>query len=44
MAVKYLFKYIYKGHDQASISLSESDKANKNGGIDEIKQIGTLGG
>lgn len=34
-AVKYLFKYIYKGHDRASISLGETDD---NEPIDEIKQ------
>nr|XP_051194446.1 uncharacterized protein LOC127307725 isoform X1 [Lolium perenne] len=34
-AVKYLFKYIYKGHDRASVSLDEADS---NGNIDEIKQ------
>lgn len=35
-AVKYLFKYIYKGHDRASVSLDEPDS---NGDIDEIKQF-----
>ncbi|KAL6645873.1 hypothetical protein ACP70R_017481 [Stipagrostis hirtigluma subsp. patula] len=34
-AVKYLFKYIYKGHDRASICIDEVDS---NGDIDEIKQ------
>lgn len=34
-AVKYLFKYIYKGHDSASVSVNEADS---NGNIDEIKQ------
>ncbi|KAL6888323.1 hypothetical protein ACP4OV_009349 [Aristida adscensionis] len=34
-AVKYLFKYIYKGHDRASICIDEVDN---NGNIDEIKQ------
>ncbi|XP_024315925.1 uncharacterized protein LOC100821537 isoform X4 [Brachypodium distachyon] len=34
-AVKYLFKYIYKGHDRALMSLDEPDS---NGNIDEIKQ------
>ncbi|XP_066164591.1 uncharacterized protein [Oryza sativa Japonica Group] len=34
-AVKYLFKYHYKGHDKASISINE---ANKNGEIDEIQR------
>ncbi|KAM0884869.1 hypothetical protein ACQ4PT_030728 [Festuca glaucescens] len=37
-AVKYLFKYIYKGHDRASITVSEADKADGNGNIDEINQ------
>jgi hypothetical protein len=34
-AVKYLFKYIYKGHDQASIAI---DEVGNNGNVDEIKQ------
>ncbi|XP_062197784.1 uncharacterized protein LOC133900579 isoform X3 [Phragmites australis] len=34
-AVKYLFKYIYKGHDRASVSVNEADR---NGNIDEIRQ------
>lgn len=34
-AVKYLFKYIYKGHDRASVTLGEADS---NGNIDEIQQ------
>ncbi|XP_044980863.1 uncharacterized protein LOC123448144 [Hordeum vulgare subsp. vulgare] len=34
-AVKYLYKYIYKGHDRASFSLDEPDN---NGNIDEIKR------
>lgn len=32
-AVKYLFKYIYKGHDRASVSVT--DKVDE---VDEIKQ------
>ncbi|WVZ94394.1 hypothetical protein U9M48_040292 [Paspalum notatum var. saurae] len=35
-AVKYLFKYIYKGHDRASVVVTEGNKAD--GDIDEIKQ------
>lgn len=34
-AVKYLYKYIYKGHDRTSVSLDEPDS---NGEIDEIKR------
>lgn len=33
-AVKYLYKYLYKGHDRASVSVNE---ANHDGHIDEIK-------
>ena len=36
--VKYLFKYIYKGHDRASVVMREIDKADEKGNIDEIKQ------
>jgi hypothetical protein len=37
-AVKYLFKYIYKAHDRASVAMREADKENSEGNIDEIKQ------
>jgi hypothetical protein len=37
-SVKYLFKYIYKGHDRASVVMRETDKADEKGNIDEIKQ------
>jgi hypothetical protein len=37
-SVKYLFKYIYKGHDRASVVMRETDKADDKGNIDEIKQ------
>ena len=33
--MKYLFKYIYKGHDRASVSI---DAVDSDGNIDEIKQ------
>ncbi|PWZ11729.1 ATP-dependent DNA helicase PIF1 [Zea mays] len=35
-AVKYLFKYIYKGHDRASFVMRDASKADD--GVDEIKQ------
>ena len=36
--MKCLFKYIYKGHDRASVTVKESAKEDENGNIDEIKQ------
>jgi hypothetical protein len=33
-AIKYLFKYIYKGHDRASVAIREDSEGN----VDEIKQ------
>jgi hypothetical protein len=35
-AVKYLFKYIYKGHDRASVVMRDASKAHDD--VDEIKQ------
>jgi hypothetical protein len=35
-AVKYLFKYIYKGHDCASVAIRDANK--DDGDVDEIKQ------
>jgi hypothetical protein len=37
-AVKYLFKYIYKDHDRASIAVREAHKEDSEGNVDEIKQ------
>ncbi|XP_066320710.1 uncharacterized protein [Miscanthus floridulus] len=37
-AVKYLFKYIYKGYDWASVAMREADKEDSEGNADEIKQ------
>uniref|UniRef100_A0A452YN05 ATP-dependent DNA helicase n=1 Tax=Aegilops tauschii subsp. strangulata TaxID=200361 RepID=A0A452YN05_AEGTS len=34
-AVKYLYKYVYKGHDRASFSIDQPDS---NGVVDEIKR------
>jgi hypothetical protein len=36
--MKYLFKYIYKGHDRACITIGDATVADSNGAIDEIKQ------
>jgi hypothetical protein len=35
-AIKYLFKYIYKGHDRASVAVTDANKVD--GDVDEIKQ------
>ena len=32
------FKYIYKGHDRASVAMRETGKADEKGNVDEIKQ------
>jgi hypothetical protein len=37
-AVKYLFKYVYKGHDQASISVNADQHERDDGVINEIRQ------
>ena len=37
---KYLYKYVYKGPDMASVAM-ESDNGNKEGNIDEIKKFVT---
>jgi hypothetical protein len=37
--VKFLFKYIYKGHDRASIAVREGDNADSNSNVDEIRQF-----
>ncbi|XP_066351367.1 uncharacterized protein [Miscanthus floridulus] len=37
-AIKCMFKYIYKGHDQASMAVREADKEGSEGNVDEIKQ------
>jgi hypothetical protein len=35
-AVKFLFKYVYKGHDQASISVNADQHERDDGVINEI--------
>jgi PIF1-like helicase/Helitron helicase-like domain at N-terminus/Helicase len=35
-SVKYLYKYVYKGHDRAAISIT---KENENGNVEEINEI-----
>ncbi|XP_066384734.1 uncharacterized protein [Miscanthus floridulus] len=37
-AVKYLFKYVYKGHDQASFSVNADQNDRNDGVINEIQQ------
>jgi len=36
--VKYLFKYIYKGHDRTSVAVRQADKDDNERNVDEIKQ------
>jgi hypothetical protein len=43
-AIKHMFKYIYKGHDRASVAMREANNVNNEGNIDEIKSIEMLGG
>ena len=38
-AVKYLFKYINKSHDRASVAMREADKEDSKGNVDEIKHV-----
>ena len=35
--MKYLFKYIYMGHDRAFVVVREADKEDNEGNIDQIK-------
>ena len=37
LAIKYLYKYIYKGHDRATVILSQNQTPNTSEPIDEIK-------
>jgi len=37
-AVKYIYKYIYKGHDRAEVSVEGQPDANQHGPVDEIKE------
>jgi hypothetical protein len=37
-AIKYLFKYIYKGHDRACIIVGDATVDDNNGWVDQIKQ------
>jgi hypothetical protein len=36
-AVKYLFKYIYMGHNMACTTVGDATVGDNNGGVDEIK-------
>jgi hypothetical protein len=42
-AVKYLFKYVYKGHDQASISVNANQHERDDGVINEIRRYRNAG-
>jgi hypothetical protein len=35
--MKYLFKYIYKGHDRVCITIGDATVADNNGAVDKIK-------
>jgi hypothetical protein len=43
-SVKYLFKYIYKGHDRSSVAVRENGKKDANGNVDEIRTTKRPGG
>ena len=39
LSVKYMYKYIYKGHDQASVRLKDNNNNNNNNKeVDEISE------
>src|SRR5436190_24363760 len=37
LAIKYLYKYVYKGHDRATVTFSQSETTENNELLDEIK-------
>jgi hypothetical protein len=43
-SVKYLFKYIYKGYDRASVVMRETDKVDEKGTLMRSSSIETLDG
>jgi hypothetical protein len=42
--VKYLFKYIYKGHDRASVAIREADKEDSEGTLMRSSSLDMLDG
>jgi hypothetical protein len=42
-SVKYLFEYIYKGHDRPSVAIRENGKKDANGNVDEITEYMSYG-
>ena len=42
-AVKYLYKYVYRGHDRAIIELQSSDHTDKPRQVDEVSNYLELG-